>query len=470
MLVAVVVPGRVRAERDLEAMAAQAQSNEGTLVKKAHAIHDKVIALDTHDDITPTDFTPERNYTQRLDNQVNLPKMVEGGLDASFFVVYVGQGPLTPEGYDSAYKQAVEKFDAIHRLTEKIAPDKIQLALTSADVRRINAAGKKVALIGVENGYPLGDDEKVALARVKEFYDRGARYMSLAHNGHSQLSDSNTGEREGWKWNGLSPLGKKVIAEMNRVGIMIDVSHPSKESMMQAVALSKAPIIASHSGVRALADVSRNMDDEQLLALEKNGGVIQVVAFNTYVKTDSPERKQALDALAKEFGLPPGTPLGGRGGRGRRGAGGAGAPGAGGPPAAGAPPSTAGGAATGRQGGGRGQNALAQLSEEKRAELQAKLTGLDAKFPPPTRSTVKDFVDHIDYAVKKIGIDHVGISSDFDGGGGVDGWNGADETFNVTLELVRRGYTEEQIGKIWSGNLLRVMGQVQAVAKKTSKS
>jgi membrane dipeptidase len=460
VLVAVVVPGRVRAERDLEPMVAQAQSNEDALIKKARAIHDKVIALDTHDDITPTDFTPERNYTQRLDNQVNLPKMIEGGLDASFFVVYVGQGPVTAEGYDSAYKQAVEKFDAIHRLTEKIAPDTIQLALTSTDVRRINATGKKVALIGVENGYPLGDDETVALARVKEFYDRGARYMSLAHNGHSQLSDSNTGEREGWKWNGLSPLGKKVIGEMNRVGIMIDVSHPSKESMMQAVALSKAPIIASHSGVRALADVSRNMDDEQLLALKKNGGVIQVVAFNAYVKTDSPERKQALDALAKEFGLPPGTPLGGRGGRGRRGAGGAA-----GAPAGGAPPSTAGGAAT----GGRGQSALAQLSEEKRAELQAKLTELDAKFPPPTRSTVKDFVNHIDYAVKKIGIDHVGISSDFDGGGGVDGWNGADETFNVTLELVRRGYTEEQIGKIWSGNLLRVMDQVKAVAKKTNK-
>ena len=449
ILSAVVVPGSLRAERPMAAsIAAADQANEDALVKKAHAIHDKVIALDTHNDISPTDFTAERNYTQRLDTQVNLPKMVDGGLDASFFVVYVGQGLLTPEGYESAYKQAIEKFDAIHRFTEQIASDKIQLALTSADVRRINAAGKKVALIGVENGYPLGDDEKIALARVKEFYDRGARYMSLAHNGHSQLSDSNTGEREGWKWNGLSPLGNKVIAEMNRVGIMIDVSHPSKESMMQAVALSKAPIIASHSGVRALADVSRNMDDEQLLALKKNGGVIQVVAFNTYVKTDSPERRQALDALAKEFGLPPGTPLAGRGGRGgRRG---------------GAAP----GAAGGRQGAGRGQNALAQLSDEKRAELQTRLAALDEKFPPPARSNVKDFVNHIDYAVKKIGIDHVGISSDFDGGGGVDGWNGADETFNVTLELVRRGYTEDQIGKIWSGNLLRVMDEVQKVAKK----
>ena len=143
------------------------RANEDALVKKAHAIHDKVIALDTHNDISPTNFTAERNYTQRLDTQVNLPKMIEGGLDASFFIVYVGQGPLTPEGYDSAYKQAIAKFDAIHRLTEQIAPDKIQLALTAADVRRINAAGKKVALIGVENGYPLGDDEKIALARSR---------------------------------------------------------------------------------------------------------------------------------------------------------------------------------------------------------------------------------------------------------------------------------------------------------------
>src|SRR5436190_8277441 len=300
-----VAPGTVRADGD-ERQAAKTQAEEA-LIKKAHAIHDKVIALDTHNDISPANFTAERNYTQRLDTQVNLPKMVEGGLDASFFIAYTGQGPLTPEGYEAAYKEAVAKFDAVHRLTEQIAPDKIQLALTSADVRRINAAGKKVALIGVENGYPLGEDEAVALKRVQEFYDRGARYMSLAHNGHSQLSDSNTGEREGWKWNGLSPLGKKVIAEMNRVGIMIDVSHPSKASMMQAVALSKAPIIASHSGVRALADVSRNMDDEQLLALKKNGGVIQVVAFSSYVKTDSPDRRKALAEVREEFKLPPGT-------------------------------------------------------------------------------------------------------------------------------------------------------------------
>jgi membrane dipeptidase len=448
---------------------AKTPASEGALVARARAIHQRVIALDTHNDINPANLTQlSRNYTTDLGNQVNLPKMRAGGLDASFFIVYVGQSAppaiadaFEPAGYQRAYDQAIEKFEAIHRLTKVLAPDQIELALTAADVRRINAKGKKVALIGVENGYPLGD-ETTAVARVREFYERGARYMSLAHNGHSQLSDSNTGERDGWKWNGLSPLGKQVIEEMNRVGIMIDVSHPSKASMMQAVAMSKAPIIASHSAVRALCNHSRNMDDEQLLALKKNGGVIQIVAFASYVKdTTTPERTAAQEALRKEFGLPEGTVLGGRGfgaGRGGRGAARAQGPGADAP------------AGTGGRRGGRGQNPLAQLSDDRRAELQRRLADIDQKYPAPPRATVKDFVDHIDYAVKMIGIDHVGISSDFDGGGGVEGWNGADETFNVTLELVRRGYTEPQIAKIWSGNLLRVMDEVQRVARDLQKT
>jgi membrane dipeptidase len=200
---------------------------------------------------------------------------------------------------------------------------------------------------------------------------------------------------------------------------MIDLSHPSKEANMQALALSKAPVIASHSAARALGNVSRNMDDEQLEALKKNGGVIQTVAFASYVKPDTPERTSAIAALRKEFGMPD-------------------------------------------TGGGRGgANAL---TPEQRAKFDARMAEIDKKTPS-VRATVADFVDHIDYLVKKIGIDHVGISSDFDGGGGVTGWNGADETFNVTLELVRRGYTEEQIGKIWSGNLLRVMDEVAKVAK-----
>src|SRR4051812_30679933 len=304
-------------------------AQDDAMTTKARGIHERVMTLDTHNDISPTSFAADHNYTQDLGTHVNLPKMVRGGLDAAFFIVYVEQDrsadAFTRVGYDRAYKAAIEKFEAIHRLAEQIAPDKIGLALTASDARRIYASGRKVAFIGVENGYPLGED----LTRVQEFYDRGARYLSLAHNGHSQLSDSNTGEVDGWKWNGLSPLGKQAILAMNKAGIMIDVSHPSKESMMQTLQITKAPIIASHSAMRPLADVSRNLDDEQLLALKGNGGVVQVVAFASYVKTDSTARRAALDALRKDLNLPPGTALGGVGGaRGARGARGAGAPGA----------------------------------------------------------------------------------------------------------------------------------------------
>ena len=410
--------------------------SEDELVKRARSIHERVISLDTHSDFSPRNFTPERNYSQRLESQLNLPKMFEGGLDAVFFSVYVSQTresqnpeAFRPAGYERAYKAAIDKFDAIHWLTREVAPDKIELALTSAEVRRIKAKGKKIALIGVENGYPIGEEIK----RVKEFYDRGARYMSLAHNGHNQLSDSHVGERDGWKWQGLSPLGRQVIAEMNRVGLMVDVSHPSKASMLQSVALSKAPIIASHSAIRALCDVSRNMDDEQLLALKKSGGVVQVVAYSSFIKApkpDSSDRKAALTALRKEFKIEELTTTG-----------------------------------QGVTAGAGTQNALARLEPGQRSNYERKLAEIDKQFPGDPPATVKEFVDHIDYAVKLIGIDHVGIASDFEGGGGVKGWNDASETFNVTLELVRRGYSEEDIGKLWGGNLLRVMDDVQRIAR-----
>lgn len=446
-----------------------AQDNDAALTAKAKLIHSHVLKLDTHNDIDPSNFTPDCNYKMRLTTQVNLPKMVEGGMDVSFMIVYVGQGPLTAEGYDNAYRQAIAKFDAVHRLTETIAPDNIGLALTPADVLALHKKNMRIAVIGVENGYPIGTDIK----RVKEFYDRGGRYMSLAHNGNSQLANSNTGETQGYLYEyGLSPLGREVIAEMNRLGMMVDLSHPSKAANMEAMRLSKAPVIASHSGVRALADVSRNMDDEQLLALKKNGGVIQVVGFASYVKTDSKERTEALAKLRDDFGLT--AQGGGRGrGAGGRGRGAAGEPGndaAANTPRACPVESADGTAPQARRGGGggrgRGNAALDALSSERRADYDKQLAAIDAKFPPAARANVKDFVNHIDYAVKLIGIDHVGISSDFDGGGGIDGWNSAAEAFNVTLELVRRGYTEEQIGKLWSGNLLRVWGEVEKVSQK----
>jgi membrane dipeptidase len=362
--------------------------------------------------------------------------MIDGGVDALFFVVYVGQtretqnpDALKAAGYERAYKMAIEKFDAVNHFTREIAPATIELASSPADVRRIRSNGKKVALMGVENGYPLGEE----LDRVKEFHDRGARYLSLAHNGHNQLADSHTGERDGWKWHGVSPLGKQVIAEMNRWGIMVDVSHASKESMLQTAALSQAPVIASHSAARALCDVSRNLDDEQLLALRNTGGVIQIVAYDGFIKTtkpDSPERKAAFAAARREYNLPDPASLSQR---------------------------------------ARAQAARKNLPADQRAEYEMNLSEIDKQHPGDPPVTVKDFVNHIDYVVKLLGIDHVGIASDFDGGGGVIGWNDASETFNVTLELVRRGYSENQIEKLWGANLLRVMDEVQRIARDLQK-
>jgi membrane dipeptidase len=436
--------------------AISAQSDDAALIAKAKAIHHKVIKLDTHNDIDPANFTANCNYTMRLTTQVNLPKMAEGEMDVSFMIVYVGQGPLTQEGFDNAYKQAIAKFDAIHRLTEQIAPSQVGLALTPEDVIALHKEGKRAVVIGIENGYPIGLD----LKRVKEFYDRGGRYMSLAHNGNSQLADSNTGEAQGYLYNnGLSPLGREVIAEMNRLGMMVDLSHPAKGANLEAIRLSKAPVIASHSGVRALGNVSRNMDDELLLALKQNGGVIQVVGFASYIKPESPERTNAILKLREEFGLP----VPGRGTGANRGE-----------PAANpnrACPVEGVAGTEPRRSGSRGFMTFGvdTLPPDRQVEFNKRLADIDTKFPAAKRANVQDFVDQIDYAVKKIGVDHVGISSDFDGGGGIDGWDSAAEAFNVTLELVRRGYSEKQIGQLWSGNLLRVWSEDEEVAKKLQK-
>lgn len=411
----------------LDAQSGKPVTDEAAVMATARALQAKVLSIDTHVDISPANFTETGpNYTTKLPRtQVDLVKMEEGGLAGAFLIVYVGQtANLNAEGYARAHQQAIEKFEAIHRLTEKLAPARAEIAYTAADARRIHKAGKRVIFIGVENGFPIGSD----ITNVKKFHDLGGRYMSLAHNGHSQLSDSNTGERDGvWLHNGLSPLGRQVIAEMNRLGMMIDVSHPSKASMLQTVALSKAPIIASHSGARALCGHSRNMDDEQLDALKKNGGVIQLVAFNSYTKCNArrdAEREAAITELRKQYGI----------------------------------------TATSRV---EVQRAIEALPNDRRNAFLAAQEDITARrYPSDPPATVKDFVDHIDYVVKRIGIDHVGISSDFDGGGGVEGWRSASETVNVTAELVRRGYTEAEIAKIWGGNLLRVMEQVEKVAGK----
>lgn len=281
-------------------------AHESSLLERAKTIHSKAISIDTHIDINTGNFTHEKSYANRLDSQVDLVKMEEGGLDAVFLVAYVGQVPdFTPEGFARAHENVMTKFDAIHRLCNELAPDRCELATTAADVRRIKAAGKSAILIGVENGYSMGED----IRNVEKFYNMGARYMSLAHNGHSHLVDSHTGESDGiFPNNGLSPLGREVIKEMNRLGMMVDISHPSKEGNRQTIELSRAPVIASHSSARALASSSRNLEDDELRAVAATGGVVQAVAFNSFVKDplpDSPERAAALAELRKTFDLEP---------------------------------------------------------------------------------------------------------------------------------------------------------------------
>jgi membrane dipeptidase len=388
---------------------------DAALYERARAIHSRVFTIDTHKDI-PDNFATPAADPKTMSAQVNLDKMKAGGYDMAFFAVYVGQGARTDSGNAYAKDRALNKFASVHRMAEQMYPNLIEIAYTPEDAERIHRAGKLVAGIGIENGWVIGKD----LTLVKRYYDLGARYMTLAHTSNNDICDSST-DAKGEEWGGLSPFGRQVVAEMNRVGMMVDVSHVSKKCMMQATALSTSPVIGSHSSTTAVANVPRNMDDEMLAAIKTNNGVVQMVAFNGYVKVQPPIRDSLSRALNAEF-FP--------------------------------------GAANGRgAGGGRGRVAL---PPDRQAEYDRRVAEIDAKYPP---ATVADFVNHIDHAVKVAGIEHVGISSDFDGGGGIIGWRDASETFNVTLELVKRGYTEDDLRKLWGGNTLRVWGENQRRAK-----
>ena len=372
------------------------------------AVHNRIMTLDSHVDIS-SDYTFEPAFDpgKLTDMKVDLPKMNAGGLDAAFFVVYVGQTARTEENYAIVKKDALRKFAAIHRMTDELYSDQIGLAYSPEDVRRIHKEGRKVAIIGIENGYAIGRD----IALVADYYQRGARYMTLAHNGHNDICDSaqpkeKLGDDQA-EHGGVSAFGKQVIGEMNRLGMMVDISHVSVDCMTQAVTLSTAPAIASHSGARALADHPRNLTDAQMRLLAARGGVMQLVAYTGFVKLD-PARGAAIDALMEKIAAL------------------------------------------------HGLAADDYENIERAAEWSSGFGEINRQFPI---ATVKEFVDHIDYAVEVIGIDHVGISSDFDGGGGITGWKDASESLNVTRELLARGYSEKDIAKIWGGNLLRVWAE-----------
>jgi membrane dipeptidase len=400
------------------ATASAAPLDDPVLEARARTIHDKAIALDTHVDI-PLDFATAAvdpgGFTKA---QVDLPKMRAGGLDAAFFIVYTPQGPLTDDGFAKAREIAFTRLSAIRRFVGAY-PTEIALAESAADARRIAKSGRKVAFIGMENSFPLGPEP--TQADIDHIARDGVRYAGIAHFGHNQFGDSSNPNVEGGdpedKWGGLSPKGRELVAMLNRAGIMVDVSHSGRKTMMQAIEVSKAPIIASHSGVKAIADSPRNLDDEQLKSLAANGGVAQIVALDVYVKPLNDAQKAVQEKVRKEMMLETSA-------------------------------------------------ARAAMSAEVEADYNKRLEAMWAIEP---RASVADFVDHIDHAVKVAGIDHVGIASDFDGGGGVVGWEDASETLNVTRELVRRGYAQADIEKLWGGNLLRVLAEVEKTAKALAK-
>jgi membrane dipeptidase len=404
---------------------------DAALYEKARAIHERVFTLDTHVDIPARWSTTPQNDADSGTAQVTFSKMKQGGLDGAFFAVYVGQGPRTPAGDSSARVAAMQKFNGIHRSVDTLYRNEIELAYQPQDVPRILASGKLVAAIGIENGWVIGHD----LSLIQKYYDLGARYMTLAHTSNNDICDSST-DPNGPEHNGLSAFGREVVREMNRVGMMVDVSHVSKQCMLQATAISTSPVIGSHSSTAAIANVPRNFDDEMLRAIAANGGVMQTVAYASYVKVFPAERDSDIAKLNAQFYPADSIPVwraraesAGRGGR----------------------------------AGGRGGRGLPPLPSSLQPEYARRMAEIAARYPP---ADIRDFADHIDHAVKIAGIDHVGISSDFDGGGGVVGWSNASETLNVTLELVRRGYSEEQIAKLWGGNLLRVWAENTRRAKR----
>jgi len=333
----------------------------------AAAIHRATLALDTHIDIR---WPGSPDWTTETNQRVDLPKMQRGGLKGAVFIAYVGQGARDEAGHAAAAQRAEEMLRAIAARGDGATT---RFCRTADELEAAHAAGATAVLSAVENGYAMGRD----LTKIALWRSLGAIYLTVTHDGHNELADSARPRRDLGndfsEHGGLSALGRQAIAELNRVGMIVDVSHTAKSTMMQAAALSRTPVVATHACCRALCDHPRNLDDEQLDMLRATGGLIQITALDAFLRA-----------------APPG-----------------------------------------------------------------------GKSP----ATVADLVDHVDHAVNRIGLDHVGLSSDFDGGGGIPGWADASETGNVTAELVKRGYGAREIGLLWSGNFLRMMRLAERAAR-----
>lgn len=383
--------------------AAAAQAAETAPARK---IHESLLTLDTHLD-TPANFgRPGWDILDRHDaakdgSQIDYPRMVEGGLDGGFFAIFTPQGPRTPEATRAARDAALIRGVEIREMVARHG-DKFVLALKADDAAAITAQGKRVVFMSIENSYPIDGD----LSLLSSFYALGVRISGLAHFKNNDMADSSTDKPE---WHGLSPLGKQFVAEANRLGVVLDGSHSSDAVLDQLIALSKTPVILTHSGCKAVFDHPRNIDDARLKALADSGGVIQVEAFSSYMidTPKNPDREAAMAALMAKVG------------------------------------------------------ARSKMSETDRAAFMAERNAIDAKWPV-RKATFDDFMKHLNHALKVAGVDHVGIGIDFDGGGGVTGLEDASDYWKISQALLAEGYSKADLEKIWSGNVLRLLRAAEA--------
>ena len=385
---------------------------ESELIDRALLIHKKVLTLDTHADtplrmIEPGFRMSDRHDPNETGSKVDYPRMIEGGLDAIFFAAFVAQDIRNDKGNFRAKNLCVQMIDSILSSIQQNS-DVVGLALNPEDAYSLEKQGKRAIYIGIENGYPIGGD----LSNIETYYKKGVRYITLVHSSNNDLADSAT-DPAGPEHNGISEFGSKVVKEMNRLGIMVDVSHGSDAVFYDAIKISKAPIIATHSNARSVTNHKRNMTDDMLKLIAKNGGVVQLTMLSNYLRDPVPNI--TAEKLKKELlsSIKP----------------------------------------------------IDQMTTLEKETMRKRLNEIDDKYPIAP-ANLKNVVDHIDHIVNVAGIDHVGIGCDFDGGGGIDGVFDVSQVMNITIELVKRGYNEDQIAKIWGGNLIRVFSEVQTIARK----
>lgn len=397
------------------AQEADANSSRSEASEAAAVLHDSLLTLDAHLD-TPAlfhrdgyDFSARGSYERDRTN-VDLPRLREGQLDGGFWVIYTAPGPLDDVSYKAARTSAILRQMSIRELAARYAGS-VELAFEANDAERIHDEGKIVVFQSMENAYPLGLD--VSLLEV--FYVGGLRMLGLVHFESNQFADSSTDDP---LHGGLSELGKDLVREANRLGLIVDASHASDDALRDMIEISSTPVILSHSGPDGVFEHARNVPDELLVQLAESGGVVHVNAFGGYLEAleTSSERQAALDALQTEFG-----------------------------------------------------NDTAALTDQELQSYRAARMELDRQFPPP-RSTFEKYVEHLLYTINLVGVDHVGIGADWDGGGGVDGMADVAAVPKITQALLEAGFRAEDIAKIWSGNVLRLMRDVERAKTADLKS